>query len=79
MTTLEINGVEQPDGMTHREFARANEEHSWSGCGILELAVDDVVSIGIVTTDPGNPTLTVKHVGLTVWQRQKTKGKYYGR
>lgn len=66
LTAPEINGVEQPDGQMHHEFARANEEAGWAGSGLLTLAVDDKVSVGIATTDTGNPTLTTDHVGLVV-------------
>lgn len=66
LTAPEINGAEQPDGKTHHEFGRANEEESWSGTAIFNLAVDDKISIGISTDDAGNPTLTVNHLGLTL-------------
>lgn len=65
LTAPEINGTEQPDGKTHHEFGRANEEESWSGTAIFNLAVDDKISIGISVDDAGNPTLTVNHIGLT--------------
>lgn len=66
LSAIEINGTEQALGMTHHEFGRANEEESWSGVGIFNLTVDDLVSIGVATGDAGNPTLTVNHIGLTL-------------
>ena len=52
--------------MTHHEFGRANEEESWSGTAIANLVVDRKISIGIATSDAGNPNLTVNHIGLTI-------------
>lgn len=72
LTAPGINGVEQADGQTHHEFARANEEASWSGGGILLLAVDDKVSVEIAASDAGNPNLTVQHVGLVVTETGRT-------
>lgn len=66
LTSPEINGVEQPDGQTHHEFGRANEEESWGGTALFVLAINDVVSVGIAANDAGNPNLTVNHIGLTV-------------
>ena len=70
-TAIEINGTEQPDGQCHHHFGRANEEKSWSGGGILDLAVDDLVSVGTQSPDAGTPTITVDHMGLVL-------GKYQG-
>lgn len=61
-----VNGTAVMDGRTGRILATPNEEGSWSGGGILLLAVDDVVSVEIQTEDTGNPTLTVNHVGLKI-------------
>lgn len=66
LTAFQINGTEQPIGQTHKEFGRANEESSWCAPGLFNLAVDDVLSIGIMTPDIGNPTFTVDHVGMTI-------------
>ena len=67
-----VNGTPQPDGQTGRILATPNEEGSWSGGAILQLAVDDLVSVQIQTEDAGNPTLTVEHVGLTIFEIGKT-------
>lgn len=66
LTAPEVDGVELPMGKTHHEFGRANEEESWSGTAIINLTVNRLVSIGISTSDAGNPTLTVNHIGLTL-------------
>lgn len=66
LTAPEVDGVELPMGKTHHEFGRANEEESWSGTAIINLIVGRKVSIGISTDDPGNPTLTVNHIGMTL-------------
>lgn len=66
LTAPKVDGVELPMGKTHHEFGRANEEESWSGCAIINLVVGRKVSVGIATDDPGNPTLTVNHVGMTL-------------
>lgn len=71
-TAPEIDGVEQLMGQQHHLFARANEEESWGGCGLLTLAVDEVASVGIVTVDAGNPTLTVDHIGLALHKLLET-------
>lgn len=63
-----VNGTPQPDGQTHHEFGRANEESSLAASAILILAVNDLVSVAVATGDAGNPTLTVQHVGLTLLQ-----------
>lgn len=60
------NGARQNPGITHHHFGRANEEHSMSGSLILNLVVDDLITIGVETSDAGNPTLTVDHLGVTV-------------
>lgn len=72
LTAPEIDGTAQPDGQTHWEFGRANEEASWSAPTILTLAVDEVVSVGIMTPDINNPTLTVDHIGLLVTEIGRT-------
>lgn len=66
LTAPLIDGVQLPFGMTHHEFGRANEEESWSGCAIINLTVDRKVSIGISSSDAGNPNLTVNHIGATL-------------
>lgn len=66
LTAPEVDGVELPMGKTHHEFGRANEEASWAGTAIINLTVGRKVSIGISTSDAGNPTLTVNHIGLTL-------------
>ena len=66
VSAIEINGTEQLLGLTHFEFGRANEESTWSAPGIFTLAINDLVSISILTDDPGSPTLTVNHIGLTI-------------
>ena len=66
LTAPEVDGVELPFGKTHHEFGRANEEESWSGCAIINLTVDRKVSIGISTSNAGNPNLTVNHIGMTL-------------
>lgn len=65
-TAIEVNGTEQNLGTTHLEFGRANEEFPISGTSIINLAVDDIVSIGIMTDDIGNPTIEVHNIGLTL-------------
>ena len=72
LTAIEINGVEQGFGQMHHHFGRANEEESWGGSGIFNLSVDDLISVGVATTDAGNPTLTVDHLGLTIHEFGKT-------
>lgn len=66
LTAPEVDGVELPMGQTHHEFGRANEEESWAGTAIINLTVDRKVSIGISTSDAGNPNLTVNHIGITL-------------
>lgn len=66
LTAPEVDGVELPMGKTHHEFGRANEEESWAATAIINLTVGRKVSIGISTSDAGNPTLTVNHIGLTL-------------
>lgn len=66
LTAPEVDGVELPMGKTHHEFARANEEATWSAPFLVNLTVDRKVSIGISTNDAGNPTLTVEHVGIVL-------------
>lgn len=66
LTAPEINGIEQPDGQPHKEFGRANEEDTLPGTAIFNLTVGDLVSIGVSTSDAGNPTLAVSHIGLTI-------------
>jgi hypothetical protein len=72
LSAFEINGVEQDLGKTHHEFGRANEEITMSAAGLFLLAVNDVLSVGVSTTDAGNPTLTVQHVGLVTKEIGKT-------
>lgn len=72
LTSPGINGVEQPDGQTHHEFGRANEEESWAGAALFNLALDDKISVEIATSDAGNPNLTVNHVGSIVTYREGT-------
>ena len=67
-TAFQINGTEQELGQMHHEFARAGEEESWSAPGIFNLTVDDVLSIGIMTPDAGNPTISVDHAGLVLFE-----------
>ncbi len=71
-TAFEINGTEQDLGQVHHHFGRANEEESWAGAGIFNLTIDDVLSIGIETTDAGNPTVTTDHVGLVITEIGQT-------
>lgn len=66
LTAPLINGAAQPDGQNHYLFSVANKEETWSGGGILLLAVNDVLTVGIQTPDAGNPTLTVEHIGLKI-------------
>lgn len=63
-TAFLVNGAAQSGGQNHFDFRVANSEEVWSGGFILLLAVDDILTMGIQTTDPGNPTLTVDHCGL---------------
>lgn len=72
LTAPLIDGTEQEDGQMHHEFARANEESGWSAPTLLTLAVDELVSVGIMTPDIGNPTLMVDHIGLTVIEIGRT-------
>jgi len=72
LTAFLVNGTDQGLGKTHHLFRQANEEESWGAPGIFNLAVDDVISVGISTTDAGNPTLTVNHVGLIITEIGKT-------
>ena len=68
LTAPKINGVEQLPGRQHGEFGQANSEKSWSGGAQFTLAVDDLVSVGLSTPDAGNPTLTVDHIGSTLFK-----------
>lgn len=72
LTAPEVDGVELPMGKTHHEFGRANEEESWSAPFIANLIVGRKISVGISTDDPGNPTLTVNHVGLILVEIGRT-------
>lgn len=72
LTAPEVDGVELPMGKTHHEFGRANEEESWSAPFIANLTVGRKVSIGISTSDAGNPNLTVNHVGMTLVEIGRT-------
>lgn len=66
LTAPLVDGNPLPMGQTHHEFGRANEEHSWSAPSLANLIVDRKVSVGIMTPDAGNPTLTVDHVGMVI-------------
>lgn len=66
LTAPEVDGVQLPMGMTHHEFGRAGEEETWSAPFIANLIVGRKISVGISTDDPGNPNLTVNHVGMTL-------------
>ncbi len=66
-TAPAINGTVQDDGRASRLVANRNEEGSWSGGAEFILAVDDLVSVQIRTVDAGNPTITVNHIGLTLF------------
>lgn len=64
----EINGVEQTDGQTHQIVTAAGSEFSMGGAGLLELSVDDTISIGVACDDASTPTITVNHIGVTITQ-----------
>ena len=66
LSALEVNGIQETLGQVHHEFGRANEEESWSAPGLINLTVNDLVSIGISTPDAGNPTVTIDHVGIVI-------------
>lgn len=62
----EINGVEQLGGRNHILFGAPNVELPISGTSIMQLSVDDIVSVGVSTENAGNPTITVDHIGLVI-------------
>ncbi len=68
LSAFQINGTEQLLGQTHHEFGRAGEEHAWSSPGLFNLTVDDVLSIGVMSPDAGNPTISVDHAGLVLFE-----------
>ncbi len=68
LTAPGINSTEQLSGSAHYEFGQANEEITISASAILQLLVDDLITLKISTEDTGNPTITVCHVGLTLTQ-----------
>lgn len=72
LATFLVNGTEQDLGTQHQHFRQANEEESFGAPGIFNLAVDDVISVGVSTTDAGNPTLTVDHITFIIKEIGKT-------
>ncbi len=66
LTTTTITFAPQLDGRQHHEFARANEEVCISGHSIQILAVGNIINVAFSCTDPGNPTISITHVGIVI-------------
>ena len=60
-----IDGVEQESITGHSELVNATKASTMSGTGIINLAVNQVVSLALENHTAGNNT-TVKHLTLTI-------------
>jgi hypothetical protein len=58
-TRIAINGVEQLSTASHTKPSNSTDERASSGCGIISLNVNDVVTIQMTDTTAGNSTATL--------------------
>jgi polygalacturonase len=58
-TRIAINGVEQLSTASHTKPSNSTDERASSGCGIIALNVNDVVTIQMTDTTAGNSTATL--------------------
>jgi hypothetical protein len=58
-TRIAINGVEQLSTASHTKPSNSTDERASSGCAIISLNVNDVVTIQMTDTTAGNSTATL--------------------
>ena len=62
-----LNGAAQSFGSAHRKIAPANDTGDMSGCAIMDLAVDDLITI-MVTNETSTVDIVIAHAGLILVQ-----------
>lgn len=64
-----VNGTQIADrAIGHNEFSATGRERNFQGHTILDLNVNDQVSLGIVNTTSSGKILTIDHLNITVTQ-----------
>ncbi len=62
------SGNMEPAGRNHIDLVGANNQLECSGNAILDLAANATIEMAISSSDAGNPTVTVEHLNITLFQ-----------
>ena len=61
-----VNGTEQGPGRSHWSFEATSTENDYGGIAILDLAINDEISIGAINDTSAAKILTVDHLNIVV-------------